>query len=99
MLASVKWQALCACPGAYAFAAGKEWIQKPAIVYGVSTSTTLLPILGELALRPASASFKRAALIGFYLPYLLMPLAIAVRMLAMETPFPLRARRLPKKKA
>ncbi len=83
---------LMSCAGTYAFAAGKRWIQKPAIVYGVSTATTLLPILGELCLSPAK-NFNRPALIAFYLPYLLVPLALAARMLWLEEPFPVRARR------
>ncbi|EIE23813.1 hypothetical protein COCSUDRAFT_83688 [Coccomyxa subellipsoidea C-169] len=79
--------------GAYAFAAGKRWIRQPAIVYGVSTATTLLPILGELVLTPAKAGVRRTELILFYLPYLLVPLALAVRMLLVEDIFPQRPRR------
>ena len=79
--------------GAYAFAAGKRWIRQPAIVYGVSTVTTLLPILGELVLSPATAGVRRVELILFYLPYLLVPLALAVRMLVVEDPFPQKPRR------
>lgn len=92
--------ALTAFPfaGAYAFAAGKRWIQKPAIVYGISTATTLLPILGELCLSPAT-DFNRPALVAFYLPYLLIPLALAVRMLVVEDPFPPQQRRpIPRKR-
>jgi hypothetical protein len=90
---------ICPCAGAYAIATAKQWIQKPAIVYGISTATTLLPILGELALMPASPGINRAALIAFYFPYLVLPLALAMRMLLMENPFPPKARRLPSKRA
>lgn len=83
--------------GAYAFAAGKRWIQKPAIVYGISTATTLLPILGELLLSPAK-DFNRPVLVAFYLPYLVLPLVLAARMLHMEEPFPQRARKLVSRK-
>lgn len=79
--------------GAYAFTAGKRWIQQPALVYGVSTATTLLPILGELAFAPADPSVNRLALILFYVPYLLVPLALAVRMLFVEDIFPQKLRR------
>lgn len=85
------------CAGAYAFATGKKWIRQAAIVYGVSTATTLLPILGELVLTP-NADFGRLQLVGFYLPYLLVPLALAVRMLLVEEPFPQRPRRLVSRK-
>ena len=40
-----------------------------------------MPILAELALTPAKAGFKRAALLGMYSPYLIIPGAIAVRVL------------------
>lgn len=79
--------------GAYAFATGKKWIRQPALVYGVSTATTLLPILGELALAPANPSVRRLELILFYVPYLLVPLALAVRMLFVEDIFPQKLRR------
>ncbi|KAK9905909.1 hypothetical protein WJX75_008815 [Coccomyxa subellipsoidea] len=84
--------------GAYAFATGRRWIRQPAIVYGVSTATTLLPILGELVLSPAKTGVRQVELVLFYLPYLLVPLALAVRMLLVEDPFPQKPRRLGRKK-
>lgn len=41
-----------------------------------------MPILAELALTPDKAGFDRTALLGIYLPYLLIPAAIAVRVLS-----------------
>ena len=40
-----------------------------------------VPILGELALTPAKAGFKRAAVMACYAPFLVMPLVLAVRLL------------------
>ena len=40
-----------------------------------------VPILGELALTPAKAGYNRPAVIACYLPFLLVPLALAVRLL------------------
>lgn len=64
--------------GAYAFMTGKQWITMPALVYGVSTATTLLPILSELVSHPGQHT---NILVAFYLPYLIFPAAIAIAML------------------
>eukprot|EP00884_Botryococcus_braunii_P018576 jgi/Botrbrau1/5401/Bobra.182_1s0005.1 len=72
--------------GIYGFAFGKKWIQKPAIVYGISTATTVVPCLAQIWLAPGPQA--RIPLTLFYLPYLLMPLAIAIRMLMTDDPFP-----------
>ena len=72
--------------GLYAFALGKEWIRTPSLVYGLCTATTLLPILGELILT-ANDEFNKAIIIGFYLPYLVIPLAIAMRALTRQRLF------------
>ena len=71
---------------AYAFAFGKSWIQKPTIIYGFFVASTMVCILGELALAP-QPQHSPALLCGIYLPYLLMPLAMALRMLYTTTPF------------
>ncbi|KAK9827912.1 hypothetical protein WJX74_008856 [Apatococcus lobatus] len=63
--------------GAYAFLTGKHWIRMPALLYGVSTATTLLPILAELLSQPGPHT---TILVAFYLPYLIFPAAIAVAM-------------------
>ena len=41
-----------------------------------------VPILAELALAPAAPGFARNTLLAIYVPYLLLPAAIAVRVLA-----------------
>ena len=85
--------------GVYAFAAGKAWIQKPAIVYGISTATTLLPCLTDV-LFGGHTGHNKLALVAIYTPYLLIPLALAIRMLCLEEPFPSKApRRFSKKRA
>ncbi|KAK9824196.1 hypothetical protein WJX72_008450 [[Myrmecia] bisecta] len=82
--------------GAYAFAAGKAWIRKPAIVYGLTTATTLVPILGEFILSPKT-DFARWTLVAFYIPYLIVPLMIGIKMLFVEQPFA-RSMPVPRKK-
>ena len=81
----------------YAFATAKRWIQKPAVVYGLTTAATVVPCLGEIWNNPA-AGINKPALIAFYLPYLVIPLAVGLRMLFVEDPFPARKRRLPPRK-
>jgi hypothetical protein len=64
---------------AAAFAKGDARIVRPAAAYGFSVATTLVPILAELAASPAIADEgTRRTLIAFYLPYLVVPLAIGV---------------------
>jgi hypothetical protein len=69
-----------------------------AIIYGLTTAATLLPILGELLLAPAG-SFARLPLLAFYLPYLVLPAYIGLRMLLCEEAFPRAAPRPRKKRA
>ena len=78
---------------AYAFAAGKAWIRTPALVYGVHTATTLVPILGHILFDedPAQGSAAdRLKLSAIYAPWLLVPLILTARMLRPE-PFRLQA--------
>lgn len=72
--------------GLYGFSFCKEWIRTPALVYGLCTATTLLPILGELILTD-NTEFNKGVLLGFYLPYLIMPLSIALRCLSRQQLF------------
>ena len=67
--------------GAAWFAAGDPRVVRPAAAYGVSTATTLVPILAELLTSPAAAP-ARATLLAFYAPYLVVPQVIGVAMLA-----------------
>lgn len=55
-------------------------------VYGISTATAVIPCLAHIWLSPGPQN--RIALTAFYLPYMLVPLAIAVRMLSTDDPFP-----------
>lgn len=71
---------------AYAFAFGRRWIQKPTVIYGFFVASTMVCILGELALTP-HPRHSPALLCGIYLPYLLLPLAMALRMLYKSDPF------------
>jgi len=80
----------------YAFARRRNWIRLPALVYGVHTATTLLPILAELAAATSVTEAQRLTLLAVYLPYFMLPLACAVWMCSCEEPF---ARRHPKAKA
>ena len=56
-----------------------------AVVYGLTTAATLLPILGELLLAPGD--FARLPLLAFYTPYLVLPAWIGLRMLLCDEPF------------
>ena len=73
----------------FAYATGKQWIQKPAIVYGLCVGSTTVPMLAEFALSPRT-DFKRGSLLMFYVPYLVIPLLMAFRMLASDRAFPVK---------
>jgi len=63
--------------------------RKPALMYGIHTATTLVPILGSLWLNSDAklSDVERLTLTGIYLPYLVMPLLLALKMLASKAPF------------
>ena len=77
---------------AYAHAYGKAWIQKPTIVYGLFVASTMVCILSELLLAP-NPKHPRYVLSAIYLPYLVVPLAMAMRMLFTTHPFEAAGRR------
>ena len=83
--------------GAYAYTAGKAWIKLPATIYGISTATTVVPCLAEIAFANLSLN-NRLVLMAIYTPYLLIPAHIAARMLLNEEAFPQRQRHFPKKR-
>jgi EXPERA (EXPanded EBP superfamily) len=80
--------------GSYAIAAKRNWIWAPAIFYGLFVASTMVCILAELVLSPRT-DFARWTLVGFYTPYLLVPLGMAVRMLLARDglPFPEESKR------
>ncbi|KNC51450.1 transmembrane protein 97 [Thecamonas trahens ATCC 50062] len=79
----------------YAFVAKRNWIRIPAIIYGAHVATTLVPILAEIAYAEPKADSPggvltpelRATLIAIYIPYLLVPITLVVRMACAEHPF------------
>lgn len=85
------------CAGSYAYALGKAWIRTPAIIYGISTATTVVPCLAEIA-AAALPLTNRLTLMAIYTPYFLIPAVIAARMLTAEEAFTQRQRHLPKKR-
>ena len=66
-------------------------------MYGISTATTVVPCLAEIAVAKLPLN-NRLALIAIYTPYLLIPAAIAARMLSNEEAFPQKQRHFPKKR-
>ena len=63
-----------------AFARRDHRVRAAAAAYGVSTATTLVPILAELAATAPAA--HRTTLLAFYAPYAVVPAVIGVWMLA-----------------
>ena len=66
----------------------RNWIRIPSIFYGVHVATTVLPILLETLLGTRNTSMEKVILSGFYLPYLMIPLILALYMAINPTPFP-----------
>ena len=48
------------------------------IVYGASTSTTLVPILASITTDDNTKIAEKGVLLGFYLPYLIFPLWLTI---------------------
>mmetsp|Transcript_2078 Transcript_2078/g.4668 ORF Transcript_2078/g.4668 Transcript_2078/m.4668 type:complete len:168 (+) Transcript_2078:300-803(+) len=74
--------------GLYAFYKQCNWIRIPGIAYGVHTATTLIPVLAEiLYTEDIPSGGARLKLFLIYLPYLAIPLMIAVLLAMEEKPF------------
>ncbi|GLC33961.1 hypothetical protein PLESTB_000822900 [Pleodorina starrii] len=71
---------------AYAFIKRRNWIRIPGIIYGAHVVTTMVPILTEILFSPAAGP-KRVSLALIYLPYLIVPLLLVVRMAVVAQPF------------
>ncbi|GLC33960.1 hypothetical protein PLESTB_000822800 [Pleodorina starrii] len=71
---------------AYAFIKRRNWIRIPCIIYGAHVATTMVPILTEILFSPAAGP-KRVTLALIYLPYLIVPLLLVVRMAVVAQPF------------
>jgi hypothetical protein len=54
------------------------WFRSLCIVYGASTSTTLVPILASIVSDSDATFSEKSVLLGFYLPYLIFPLWLTV---------------------
>ncbi|KAJ3375854.1 Transmembrane protein 97 [Allomyces arbusculus] len=68
--------------GAWAFADVKRlsipWVRTLLMVYGAHTATTLFPILPYFVAQDQLTATNRAILIAFYLPFLVVPLALVL---------------------
>lgn len=62
----------------YAFLARREFIRLPLIAYGSFVSATMVPILSELWWATGLDAGKRVALLGMYLPYLIVPAIMVI---------------------
>jgi hypothetical protein len=65
----------------------KNWIRIPSILYGTHVATTVVPILAETLLGNHNTDEQKLMLTGFYAPYLLIPLALALYMSFNPKPF------------
>ncbi|KAI5060429.1 hypothetical protein GOP47_0024849 [Adiantum capillus-veneris] len=63
---------------AYAFYQGKRWARTTGLIYGVHTTTTMVPILADLL---CSRVASKSTLMAFYVPYLMIPLALTFHVL------------------
>lgn len=65
----------------------KNWIRIPSIVYGIHVATTVWPILAETIFSTLNTFDEKKVLIGFYAPYFIIPLLLALTMCFEEKPF------------
>ncbi len=59
----------------------------PSIIYGAHVSTTVIPILSEIIFSKDTPEEHKLTLVGFYLPYLLIPVILTLYMSFNPTPF------------
>jgi hypothetical protein len=71
----------------------RNWLRIPSIIYGAHTSTTVWPIMAETIAFKHSSYQKTILLVLIYSPYFCMPLALAIYMAFVPTPFPHSPRR------
>jgi len=68
----------------YAFVRGLNWVRIPALCYGAHTATTLAAIFADMLLGGPPVKWR---LVAIYSPFLIMPLAILLRMAFKRVPF------------
>ncbi|EFJ29615.1 hypothetical protein SELMODRAFT_91736 [Selaginella moellendorffii] len=69
---------------AIAFYYGKPWGRTTGIIYGVHTATTMIPILFDILCSQVPTKFQ---LFSIYVPYLIIPLIVLVRLMPYTYPF------------
>jgi hypothetical protein len=72
---------------AWALLFEKNKIRIPMIIYGTHVATTVVPIMSELIFSPDLSSQQLYTLLAFYLPYLLVPVALVVEFSMHSQPF------------
>jgi hypothetical protein len=70
----------------YAFIKRRNWIRIPAIIVGSMMIESMVPILTTLATHEARG-YDRAKVLGFYVPYLVIPMMLVSKMAMSPTPF------------
>ena len=65
----------------------KNWIRIPSIVYGAHVSTTVFPILLEVAMSSKMSFDEKMTLIPIYSPYLIIPATLTLYMCFVPLPF------------
>ncbi|WDL98791.1 EXPERA domain-containing protein [Alicyclobacillus sp. ALC3] len=70
----------------YAFVRGRNWIRIPAIIYSSVMLTNLTVIMFE-EMGGATPTPHPLVVLGVYSPYILIPLALLVRMIPTDNPF------------
>jgi len=73
---------------AYGLLFRKNWIRIPSIAYGMHVATTVWGILAEFIFSKSITDQEKLTLFAFYVPYLIIPLLLALYMCFTEVPFP-----------
>lgn len=66
---------------------GKGWFRSACMIYGASVSTSLIPILAEIASDSMTSLEEKGLLMGFYLPYVVFPFWLMVIAVVSEDVF------------
>ena len=64
----------------YAYALGRSWILLPNLAFSAASAAIMIPIVSELIITPKR--FERAAVLGMYAPFAVLPCVILVKTMA-----------------
>ena len=64
----------------YAYALGRRWILLPNLAFSAASAALMIPIMSELIM--TQKRFDRAAVLGMYAPFAVLPFVVMLKTMA-----------------